>query len=150
MNYVQEFTFISIINCSSVSEPQHSNKDLQQKTTQTLTPMIKLQTPNYSVRFVRSARKHLRIRSEIPTTSLTNPERPSSSKSHDLKHDGFNRKRMTSNHIGFRMPPHIDKSRSTGNVSVMVGKQLLLMCTIPNTGNESVSLTNSFQTWFAF
>ena len=108
--------------------------------------MIKRQTPNYSARFVRSARKHLRIRSDIPTTSWTNAERPSSSNVQDSKHDGFNRKRMTSNHIGFKMPPHIDKSRSTGNVSVMVGKQLLLTCTIPNTGNESVSLKKPFRT----
>ena len=37
-------------------------------------------------------------------------------------------------------PPHVDKSRSTGNVSVMVGTQLLLTCRVPNIGQESVSI----------
>ena len=125
---------------SFIDEFQNSNEDLEPKPIQIFTPMTKRQNSKYSARFVRSARKHLRIRSETPTTSWTNAERPSSSNVQNSKHDGFNRKRMASNHIGFKMPPHIDKSRSTGNVSVMVGKQLLLTCTIPNTGNESVSL----------
>ena len=131
-----------IINYSFVSNPQNSNKNLRPEDIKTLRNN---HHPKYPVRFIRSARKHLRLRSEIPTTSWTKPEKPTSSNKDESNPDRFHSKRMTANHnIGFKMPPHIDKSRSTGNVSVMVGNQLLLTCTIPNTGNESVSLTNIY------
>ena len=131
---------IVIMNCS-LDTSQDLSIRLQNKEIQISRQDRKDWYPKNSVRFVRSARKHLRLRSDIPTTSFTKVERSTSSNFDGTKRERFHRKRMTANHnIGFKMPPHIDKSRSTGNVSVMVGKQLLLTCTIPNTGNESVSL----------
>ena len=132
-----------IINFSFVSNPQNSNRNLRPEDIKTFRNN---HHPKYPVRFIRSARKHIRLRSEIPTTSWTKPEKSTSSNKDESNSDRFHSKRMTANHnIGFKMPPHIDKSRSTGNVSVMVGKQLLLTCTIPNTGNESVSVTNFYK-----
>ena len=131
-----------IINYSFINNPQNSNKNLRLE----YQAFRSNHHPKYPVRFIRSARKHLRLRSEIPTTSWTKPEKSTSSNKDESNSDRFHSKRMTANHnIGFKMPPHIDKSRSTGNVSVMVGKQLLLTCTIPNTGNESVSVTNFYK-----
>ena len=138
----------AIINYSFINKSQGLSKSLQSEEIQN-SPDSNNWYPKNSVRFIRSARKHLRLRSDIPTTPWTKPERSVSSSHFDgTKHNArFHRKRMTANHnMGFKMPPHIDKSRSTGNVSVMVGKQLLLTCTIPNTGNESVSLKNFV--WF--
>ena len=130
-----------ILNYSFLDTSQDLSTRLHNKETQSSSQNRNNWYPNHSVRFIRSARKHLRLRSDIPTTSFTKLERSTSSNFDGTKRERFHRKRMTANHnIGFKMPPHIDKSRSTGNVSVMVGKQLLLTCTIPNTGNESVSL----------
>ena len=132
---------IVIMNCSFLDTSQDLSIRLHNKETQTSSQNRNDWYPKHSVRFVRSARKHLRLRSDIPTTYLTKLERSTLPNFDGTKRERFHRKRMTANHnIGFKMPPHIDKSRSTGNVSVMVGKQLLLTCTIPNTGNESVSL----------
>lgn len=36
-------------------------------------------------------------------------------------------------------PPAIDESHSSGNVSVVVGKQIILGCAVRDIGNESVS-----------
>ena len=45
--------------------------------------------------------------------------------------------RFTQQHI---VHPRIDRARSSdGNVSVLVGKQVLLRCVIDDLGNESVS-----------
>ena len=129
------------MNYSFLDTSQDLSIRIDNKETQTSSQNRDNWYPKHSVRFIRSARKHLRLRSDIPTTSFTKVERSTSSNFDGTKRKRFHRKRMTANHnIGFKMPPHIDKSRSTGNVSVMVGKQLLLTCTIPNTGNESVSL----------
>ena len=94
---------------------------------------------NTLMRSERSAGVPVRLRQARPTISWTNLEEKTSPTQESYENNGFQRKRMTANHIGFMISPHIDKSRSSGNVSVMVGKQLLLMCVIPNTGNESVS-----------
>jgi hypothetical protein len=93
------------------------------------------------MRSERSAGDHLRrrLRQASSTISGTKIEEKTSPTQESYENNGFQRKRMTANHIGFMISPHIDKSRSSGNVSVMVGKQLLLMCVIPTTGNESVS-----------
>ena len=90
--------------------------------------------------FIRSLRSAVASpqRSVTLTTSWTKNKIETSSAV--LQSKGNIRKRMTANHMGFKMPPHIDISRSTGNLSVMVGKQLILTCVIPNTGNESVSI----------
>ena len=49
--------------------------------------------------------------------------------------------RFTQQHI---VHPRIDRARSSdGNVSVLVGKQVLLRCVIDDLGNESVSWEES-------
>ena len=50
------------------------------------------------MRFIRSARKYLRLRSEIPTTSWTKPEKSTSSNKDESNSDRFHSKRMTANH----------------------------------------------------
>ena len=97
----------------------------------------KLPFHNSLIRSLRSAVASPQ-RSVTLTTSWTKNKIKTSSAV--LQSKGNIRKRMTANHMGFKMPPHIDISRSTGNLSVMVGKQLILTCFIPNTGNESVSI----------
>ena len=92
----------------------------------------------HSVRSLRSVVESS-MRAEAPTSTWTKTNEKTSSTIQQHNNMGYQRKRMAANHIGFKTPPHIDISRSTGNVSVMVGKQLLLTCIIPNTGNESVS-----------
>ena len=90
------------------------------------------------VRSLRSIANSL-IGSPTPTASRSKAKVKTASviQKHNTK--SSQRKRMAMGHRSFRLPPYIDTSRSTKNVSVMVGSQLLLTCIIPNTGNESVS-----------
>ena len=98
----------------------------------------KLTSHKHSVRSLRSIVESS-MRPAPPTSSWTKSKEKTTSTMWEQNTRGVQRKRMGKHHIAFMMPPHIDMSRSTGNVSVMIGKQLLLKCHIPNTGNESVS-----------
>ena len=94
-----------------------------------------------SSRSPRSVQKYSYMSS--PHASSTSLNIKSSPTMQIKKSKAIQRKSMSENHRGFDFPPHIDRSRSTGNVSIVVGKQLLLSCRIPYLGNESVSGNSS-------